>query len=77
VISSVGGALDSIGTPEQLAHAATLIPTEWLAPSATGTPAECVAALRGQLALGCDGVILHGCTPDELRPVIEAYRTTG
>jgi probable F420-dependent oxidoreductase len=76
VISGIGGALDAVGTPEQLAHAATLIPPEWLAPSATGSPAECAAAVRTQLALGCDGVILHGCTPDELRPVVEAYRAT-
>jgi probable F420-dependent oxidoreductase len=73
-IAAVGGALDAVGTPEQLAHAATLIPPEWLAPSATGTPANCVAAIRNQFSLGCDGVILHGCTPDELRPVIDAYR---
>jgi probable F420-dependent oxidoreductase len=73
VITSVGGALDAVGTPEQLAHAATLIPSEWLAPSATGSPAECAAAVRNQLALGCDGVIMHGCTPDELSPVVEAY----
>jgi probable F420-dependent oxidoreductase len=76
VISSVGGALDSVGTPEQLAHAATLIPPEWLAPSATGSPSECAESVRNQLALGCDGVILHGCTPNELRPVVEAYRAT-
>jgi probable F420-dependent oxidoreductase len=74
VIAGIGGALDAVGTPEQLAHAATLLPPEWLAPSATGSPAECAAAVRSQLALGCDGVILHGCTPDELRPVVEAYR---
>jgi probable F420-dependent oxidoreductase len=76
VISGVGGALDAVGTPEQLAHAATLLPPEWLAPSATGSAAECAESARNQLALGCDGVILHGCTPDELRPVIEAYRIT-
>jgi probable F420-dependent oxidoreductase len=76
VISGAGGALDSIGTPEQLAHAATLIPPEWLAPSATGSASECADAIRNQLSLGCDGVILHGCTPDELRPVIDAYRTS-
>ena len=74
VMSGLGGALDGVGTPEQLAHAATLIPPEWLSWSATGTPSESAAAVRGQLALGCDGVILHGCTPDELRPVVEAYR---
>lgn len=75
VISSVGGALDGIGTPDQLAHAATLIPPEWLAPSATGTPGHCVSAIHNQFTLGCDGVILHGCTPDELRPIIEEYRS--
>jgi probable F420-dependent oxidoreductase len=76
VLSKLSGALDGVGTPEQLAHAATLIPEEWLSWSATGSPAECAAAVRGQLALGCDGVILHGCTPDELQPVVEAYRAT-
>ena len=72
VISSVAG-LDMVGTPEQLEHAATLIPDEWLAPSATGTPEQCVAAVRNQFDLGCDGVILHGCSPAELRPIVEAY----
>jgi probable F420-dependent oxidoreductase len=76
VIMGLGGALDAIGTPDQLAHAATLIPAEWLAPSATGSPAQCTAAIRNQLALGCDGVILHGSTPQELRPIVEEYRRT-
>jgi probable F420-dependent oxidoreductase len=76
VISGLAGALDTVGTPEQLAHAASLLPTDWLAPSASGSPAECVAAIRNQFALGCDGVIMHGCTPDELRPIIEAYRAS-
>jgi probable F420-dependent oxidoreductase len=76
VIMGLGGALDAIGTPDQLAHAATLIPAEWLAPSATGPPAQCVAAIRNQLALGCDGVILHGSTPTELRPIVDEYRRT-
>jgi hypothetical protein len=30
--------------------------------------------VRHQLDLGCDAVIMHGCTPDELRPVLDAYR---
>jgi probable F420-dependent oxidoreductase len=73
VVSSVRG-LDVVGTQEQLQHAATLIPEEWLAPSATGTPAQCVAAIRNQLDLGCDGVIMHGATPAELRPIIEEWK---
>ncbi len=74
VIRGVGGALDAVATTEQLEHAASLIPVEWLTPSATGSPAKCVAAIRNQLALGCDGVILHGSTPQELRPIVEEYR---
>ena len=67
-------ALDHTGTTEVLEHVATLIPDEWLAPSATGSPAECAAAVRHQLDLGCDGVIMHGATPAELAPVVDAYR---
>jgi probable F420-dependent oxidoreductase len=73
IIKGVRG-LDVVGTPAELEHAATLIPADWLAASATGTPEQCVAAVRGQLALGCDGVILHGCTPAELSPVVAAYQ---
>jgi probable F420-dependent oxidoreductase len=73
VVQSSRG-LDVVGTTEQLEHVATLLPDEWLAPSATGSPAQCVAAIRGQLALGCDGVILHGATPAELAPVVDEYR---
>jgi len=67
--------IDSLSTTvDQLEHIATLLPDEWLAASATGTPEQCAAAVRGQLDLGADGVILHGATPDELSPIIEAYR---
>ena len=75
IVSSVRG-LDIVGTTEQLEHVATLIPDEWLAPAATGSPAECVAAVRNQLDLGCDGVIMHGATPAELAPIVAEYRTT-
>jgi probable F420-dependent oxidoreductase len=73
VRTSVRG-LDVVGTPEELQHAATLIPEEWLAASATGTTKQCVAAIKGQLDLGCDAVIMHGATPTELAPVIAEYR---
>lgn len=73
VIKSVAG-LDVVGTPAELEHAATLIPDEWLSASATGTPRACVAAIRNQFDLGCDGVILHGSTPAELRPIVDGYR---
>ena len=67
-------ALDHTGTTDVLEHVAALIPDEWLAPSATGSPAACAAAVRHQLDLGCDGVIMHGATPAELTPVVAAYR---
>ena len=73
VVSSVRG-LDVAGTTEQLRHVATLIPDEWLAPAATGSASECVAAIRAQFDLGCDGVIMHGATPAELAPIVAEYR---
>jgi probable F420-dependent oxidoreductase len=76
VVASVPG-LDIVGTVEQLEHAATLLPESWLAPSATGSAASCAVAVRHQLDLGCDGVIMHGCSPAELEPVLDAYRSLG
>ena len=68
------GALDASASTEQLEHVAQLIPDEWLASSATGSPEQCVAKIQGQFDLGCDGVILHGASPAELAPIVEAYR---
>lgn len=67
------GALDAKGTTADLERVAPLIPDEWLAPSATGTPGQCAAAVRNQFALGCDGVIMHGASPAELEPIVNAY----
>ena len=72
-VSTFRGALDDVATPDQLAHVATLIPDEWLAPMATGSPAQCAEAVKGQLDMGCDGVIMHGVNPSQLRSVIKAY----
>jgi probable F420-dependent oxidoreductase len=72
-VRSFPGALDAKGTTQDLERVAPLIPDEWLAPSAQGTPEQCVAAVRGQFDLGCDGVIMHGATPEELAPIVQAY----
>lgn len=75
----VGGftdAIDQVATTEQLEHIATLLPDDWLAPAATGSPGQCVEAIRSQFELGCDGVILHGASPSELQPIVEEYRAT-
>ncbi len=74
VVTGIGGAIDAVATTEQLEHVAGLLPDEWLAPSATGSPAQCVSAIRGQFDLGCDGVILHGASPTELEPIVAEYR---
>jgi probable F420-dependent oxidoreductase len=74
MVSGFRGALDDKATTEELEHVATLIPDEWLAPSARGSAAQCAAAVQGQLDLGADGVILHGASPADLTPVVEAYR---
>jgi probable F420-dependent oxidoreductase len=74
VVSGFLGGIDSHATTGQLEHIATLLPDEWLAAGATGSAEQCAATVRGQLDLGCDGVILHGATPRELEPIVAAYR---
>jgi probable F420-dependent oxidoreductase len=74
LVRSFRGAFDAKATTAELEHVAELIPDEWLAAAATGSPAQCAAAVRRQRELGADGVILHGATPVELEPVINAYR---
>lgn len=76
VVTSVRGAIDQVATTDQLEHIATLLPDEWLASAATGSPEQCAEAIQGQLDLGADAVILHGAPPDELAPVVKAYRTS-
>lgn len=75
VVQGFQGGIDQTATPEQLEQIGRLIPDAWLASAATGSPDQCVDAIEGQLALGCDGVILHGATPTELAPIVEAYRS--
>ena len=71
-VAGFRGALDATATTEELEHVATLIPDEWLAPSATGSPEQCATKVREQFDLGADGVILHGVAPAELSPVLAA-----
>jgi alkanesulfonate monooxygenase SsuD/methylene tetrahydromethanopterin reductase-like flavin-dependent oxidoreductase (luciferase family) len=74
VVTSIAGGIDHKGMPEQIEHIATLIPDEWLEPSATGSASECVDRIRKEFDYGADAVIMHGATPDELEPVVAAYR---
>jgi len=75
-IKTFRGALDGVATTEQLEHVATLLPSEWLESAASGTPEQCVASIRRQFDLGCDGVIMHGASPDDLAPIVREYRAT-
>ena len=47
-------------------------PEAWLEGSATGSPEQCAAAVRGQPDLGVDAVILHGGSPEILRRAVAA-----
>ena len=72
LVATFPGSIDQIATTEQLEHIATLIPDEWLAPAATGSP----WGARRRCATSSSSaptVILHGATPTELTPVVEAY----
>lgn len=72
-----GRAIDATASVEELETIAELIPADWLAAAAVGTPQQCVETIRNQFALGADGVILHGATPRELGPIVETYVATG
>lgn len=76
VVASIAGGIDSKATTDQLEHIATLLPEEWLEPSATGTAGQCVDRIRKEFDYGADAVILHGATPQELAPIVEVYRET-
>jgi hypothetical protein len=73
MVQRIKGAIDAVATAEQLEHIVTLLPAEWLAPAATGSAKQCAAAVRSQLSLGADAVIMHGATPAELAPIVAAY----
>jgi probable F420-dependent oxidoreductase len=74
VVRSVPGAIDGVADRATLEHIATLLPDEWLEPAAYGSASTCAERVLRQLDLGVDGVIMHGATPGQLEPVVEAYR---
>ncbi|GAA4685162.1 TIGR03857 family LLM class F420-dependent oxidoreductase [Nocardioides nanhaiensis] len=75
LVQGYPGAFDAVGTTEELRHLRDdVLPAHWLEASATGTPEQCAARIADQLAAGADSVVLHGATPTELAPVVEAWR---
>lgn len=74
LVQGYPGAFDAIGTVEQLTYLRDeVLPAHWLAASATGSAEVCAGRVLDQLDAGADSVILHGATPSELAPVIEAW----
>lgn len=71
-VSAMPGGIDSVATLEQLEEISALIPEDWL-PAATGSAEECAQAWKGQLDNGADGIVIHGSTPQEFAPIVEAY----
>ncbi|NED67166.1 TIGR03857 family LLM class F420-dependent oxidoreductase, partial [Streptomyces sp. SID10244] len=74
VVQSIPGGIDHKASADQIEHIATLLPDEWLEPSATGSPEQCAARIRQEFEYGADALIMHGATPAELEPVVTAYR---
>src|SRR5690606_25464456 len=75
LVQGYPGAFDAVGTVEQLSYLRDeVLPAEWLAASATGSAEQCARRIQDQLDAGADSVILHGATPTELAPVLEAWR---
>lgn len=77
VLTSIPGAIDAVASAEQIEYLAEILPEEWLQHAATGSPQQCVARVDEEFSLGADRVILHGSTPEELAPVVAAYRDNG
>ncbi|MFD6896738.1 TIGR03857 family LLM class F420-dependent oxidoreductase [Rhodococcus sp. NPDC060086] len=74
IVQQHQGAFDATGTDEVLRHLEVHLPEHWLAASATGTSQQCAERIADQFDAGADSVILHGATPAELAPVLDAWR---
>ena len=75
LVQGYPGAFDAIGTVEELGHLRDdVLPRAWLEAAAIGDPAVCAARIQDQLDAGADSVVLHGATPTELAPVLDAWR---
>lgn len=72
-VTSVGGWIDSVATPKQLAAIEPLIPEDWR-PAAIGTAEECARRWLDQFEAGADGIIVHASTPEQFEPVLRAYQ---
>ncbi|NYJ00439.1 putative F420-dependent oxidoreductase [Nocardioides thalensis] len=75
LVQGYPGAFDAIGTTEELGRLRDeVFPEEWLAAAATGSAERCARRVQDQYDAGADSVVLHGATPAELAPVVDAWR---
>lgn len=72
--AATAGPIDASASFETLQRIAELIPTEWLDAVAKGSPQDCAKTIARQYDLGVHSVIMHGASPQELEPVVQAYR---
>ncbi|GAC67804.1 TIGR03857 family LLM class F420-dependent oxidoreductase [Gordonia soli] len=72
--STARGPIDATADISELRELAEVMPHSWVADSATGNASDCATTIAAQFDLGVDSVILHGATPTELEPVVDAYR---
>jgi alkanesulfonate monooxygenase SsuD/methylene tetrahydromethanopterin reductase-like flavin-dependent oxidoreductase (luciferase family) len=72
--AATAGPIDASASFETLQRIAELIPAEWLDSVAKGSPKECAKTIARQYDLGTHSVIMHGASPQELEPVVQAYR---
>ena len=74
LVTGFAGAFDAAAAPDQLEYLAEkVIPQEWLDCAISGSGVACARQVADSFATGVDSVILHGSTPAELAPVLEAY----
>lgn len=75
LVSGYRGGFDTVGATEELTYLRDrVLPAEWLATFATGSPATVADRVADQFGAGADSVVLHGATPDEIAPVLPAWR---
>ena len=71
-VTSVGGAIDSVASLQQIAEVEKLIPDHWK-PAAVGDAKTCAQRWVDQFNAGADGIIIHASTPEEFAPVLREY----
>ena len=75
VVTGHAGAFDAVGSIEDLTYLCDRVfPESWTGASATGDAVTCAQRVLAQFEAGADSVVLHGATPTELAPVLEAWR---